>query len=822
MIKNFSEISKEDVESAGGKGANLGEMTSANLLIPEGFVVLSDAYRAFIKVNGLENFIEKALDDAAGDLIKLTEAAKGIRERIIEADFPKDLAVKVIESYKTLGVDARVAVRSSATAEDLPDASFAGQQETYLNVIGEEALLTQIKNCYASLWGSRAVSYRENQGYDQKKVALAVVVQRMVESEKAGVLFTVNPLTNSHDEMQINASYGLGESVVSGRVTADSYTCDRSGVVKDIALGTKKTQIIYDVQGTKEISVSEEMQRARCLSDDEILKLVEQGKRIEDHYGMPMDIEWGIAEGKVYILQARAITTVSKINSDEEAVIQRYLEKCKCSGVMKKNLKFLFEKIPKAFYPLDDYMVGAINEQKSVIFREVGIELYMQPQVDDEGITILPKDKKRFHREILKFPGLVKELKDYPHCRGIISRKMADYKKSLENIVTAEYSEMTLKEAFERFVDIHDYVEKLSYDRFKYALFPSAFFKGKIKKVVSKIDKNLTEEDFYNNLDYRTAVISKSIVEIAKKIRNDEEMTKDILNGISYDRLITEYPQIKPEFDEFLRENGYKTDFNCYCLLAKSYIDEPDRLLNIVRPLLNGEFSPEENKFEVLMKKIRKVCSDKEFEKLKQDIDDFRYFHVIREESQYYWESAFYYAREALKRISKLLNGTEYFKENIAYLFIDELKEVVGRNEVGSVLQEKINKRKANRALAEKIWQRCKLLVFGESGSVLKGVGGSRGEAVGTVRVIHSPKEFYKMHQGDVLVCQYTDPEWTPLFKMASAVVADTGASLSHAAIVAREYGIPAVLGVGFATQKFNDGDTIRVDGSKGEVSKIA
>lgn len=822
MIKDFSEIRKEDVESAGGKGANLGEMTSAGFLIPRGFVVLSDAYRSFIKSNGLESFIEESLENAAGDLVKLTESAKSIREKIKEASFPEELAEKIVESYRDLGDNARVAVRSSATAEDLPDASFAGQQETYLNVRGTEELLRQVKNCYTSLWGTRAVYYRENQGYDHSKVALAVVVQEMVESEKAGVLFTVNPLNNSHDEMQINASYGLGESVVSGRVTADSYTCDRSGVIKNVSIGTKKTQIIYDEKGTKEIEVSEELQKANCLTSAEVAELVMQGCLIEKHYGMPMDIEWGIAGGKVYILQARAITTVSEKEADDDKVINSYLEKCKCSPVMKKNLKFLFEKIPEAFYPLDDYMVGAVNEQKSVIFREAGIELYMQPQLDDEGITILPKDKKRLHREILKFPGLVKELKNYPHCRRVISKRMAEHKRELESIVNADYSKMTFKEAFESFTNIHDYVAALSYDRFKYALFPSAFFKGKIKKVVSKIDKNLTEEDFYNNLDYRTAVISKSIVSIAKKIRSDEKMTNAILNGISYDRLIAEYPSIKPEFEGFLRENGYKTDFNCYCILAKSYIDEPDRLLNIVRPLLNGDLCADEDKFAALMGKIKDVCSEGEFEELKQDIDDFRYFHVVREESQYYWESAFFYAREALKRISSLLYGTENFRENVAYLFYAELKDAADKGVISAELQKKIDRRKANRPLAEKIWQRCKLLVFGKSGSVLKGVGGSRGEAVGTVKVIRSPKEFYKMQQGDVLVCQYTDPEWTPLFKMASAVVADTGASLSHAAIVAREYGIPAVLGVGYATQRFNDGDTIRVDGSKGEVSKIA
>ena len=220
-VLDFQEIKKEDVMTAGGKGANLGEMTAAGITVPGGFVVTADAYKAFIKENHLEEMFRKELTEAGKDEAKLLDAAKKFRHAISKGKLPEEVEKAVREKYAQLGEQARVAVRSSATAEDLPDASFAGQQETYLNVRGAEAVLTQIRNCYASLWGNRAVCYRSNQGYDQLSVALAVVIQKMVESEKAGVLFTVNPINRNPDEMQINASYGLGESVVSGKVTAD-------------------------------------------------------------------------------------------------------------------------------------------------------------------------------------------------------------------------------------------------------------------------------------------------------------------------------------------------------------------------------------------------------------------------------------------------------------------------------------------------------------------------------------------------------------------------------------------------------------------------
>lgn len=413
--------------TAGGKGANLGEMTAAGIAVPGGFVVTADAYKAFIKENHLEEMFRKELTEAGNDEAKLLDAAKKFRHAISEGKLPEEVEKTVREKYAQLGEQARVAVRSSATAEDLPDASFAGQQETYLNVRGSESVLTQIRNCFASLWGNRAVCYRSNQGYDQLSVALAVVIQKMVESEKAGVLFTVNPINRNPDEMQINASYGLGESVVSGKVTADSYLCDKQGKVKSCQIGSKETQ--------------------------------------------------------------------------------------------------------------------------------------------------------------------------------------------------------------------------------------------------------------------------------------------------------------------------------------------------------------------------------------------------------YLWETVFYYVRKCLERTNMLLLSDTDYEHGVANLFAEELIAACERGSLSESDKEKIERRNSKHPLAQKVWDASKLLVFDADGDVLKGVSGSTGTAIGKVCIIHGPEEFYKMQKGDVLVCQLTDPEWTPLFNLASAVVADTGSSLSHAAIVAREYGIPAVLGVGLATTRFKDGDTIKVDGDKGEVS---
>ena len=338
MILNFDEIKKEDVLIAGGKGANLGEMTSAKINVPRGFVITADGYRDFLKENSIDIFIENEIKKSGNDEKVLLNVADDFRTKIKSGKFPTLLKNAIREKYFNLGDNVRVAVRSSATAEDLPDASFAGQQETYLNVRGLDDVLEQVRSCYASLWGNRAVSYRLHQGYDQSSVSIAVIIQEMVESEKAGVLFTVNPVSKKENEMQINASYGLGESVVSGRVTADSYIVDKNGEILEVAIGSKETQIIFGEKNTVEVKVDDNDRKKRALNDTEISELIKSGLKIEKHYKMPMDIEWAIKDDEVYILQARAITTLKSSTNyiSEDNLVQKYTKGKKSIKVHEK------------------------------------------------------------------------------------------------------------------------------------------------------------------------------------------------------------------------------------------------------------------------------------------------------------------------------------------------------------------------------------------------------------------------------------------------------------------------------------------------------
>jgi len=311
-VLSLEEIGAEDIDAVGGKGASLGELTGAGLPVPPGFVVTAGTYRTFIEEAGIDEELFETVDVDVEDSDALSEAAGRAQELILNAAFPESLREEVLGTYSELGDgEAFVAVRSSATAEDLPDASFAGQQETYLNVTADD-LLQRVRECWASLFTQRAIYYRQNQGFDHSVVNIAVVIQQMVDAEKSGVMFTSHPSTGD-PRMIIESAWGLGEAVVSGSVSPDNYVIDREdGRVDEVTVAEKKVMHVRDEETgeTVERSVPDEKREQRVLSDDELDSLRELGERVETHYETPQDVEWAIYDGDVYMLQSRPITTI--------------------------------------------------------------------------------------------------------------------------------------------------------------------------------------------------------------------------------------------------------------------------------------------------------------------------------------------------------------------------------------------------------------------------------------------------------------------------------------------------------------------------------
>ena len=312
----FSEVGKADVSSVGGKGANLGELTNARVPVPPGFIVTAEAYYAFLEETQILQSIRQQLSTLDPHNSKeLQQTAERIQQIILNASIPRELAREIREAYNEMG-GGLVAVRSSATAEDLPDASFAGQQSTFLNIQGEEAVVAAVKGCWASLFNARAIFYRAEQKYDHFKVGIAVPVQRMVQSQVSGVMFTIEPVTSDNKKITIEAVYGLGEAIVSGEVTPDLFIVDKAGLkILSKQISKQEWQLIKNPSGRDgEMNIKSpippDQQSVQKISDDDILKLAAIGKSIESHYQFPQDIEWAKEDGKIYITQARPVTTI--------------------------------------------------------------------------------------------------------------------------------------------------------------------------------------------------------------------------------------------------------------------------------------------------------------------------------------------------------------------------------------------------------------------------------------------------------------------------------------------------------------------------------
>ena len=310
----LNEIRKDDIPSVGGKGASLGEMTSIGLPVPQGFVVTAQAFRRFLQLTKLEDSIFDILEKLdVDDNDALNATADLVKSMVSSAVMPEVIKKEIIASYQKMGSDTVVAVRSSATAEDLPDASFAGQQDTYLNILGETDLLQAVQDCWASLYGGRAIYYRAKQGFDDRTVNIAVVVQQLVFSEKAGVMFSSHPISGAATVI-IEGSWGLGEAIVSGTVSPDNYVYDRKNKrITTKTVANKSVEIIPDGnKGTKTVPVPESRQNVQVLSDVEVAKLAEFAVISEEHYKVPQDMEWGMVGDTIYILQSRPITTIQK------------------------------------------------------------------------------------------------------------------------------------------------------------------------------------------------------------------------------------------------------------------------------------------------------------------------------------------------------------------------------------------------------------------------------------------------------------------------------------------------------------------------------
>lgn len=837
------------LENVGGKGMSLAKMIRAGFPVPNGFHVTTEAYRQFIAANELQQRILAALKDADPLLPASLEADSATISRLFaEAKIPTDIAAAIANAYADLNCQSEVihpksvAVRSSATAEDLPEASFAGQQETFLNVCGEADLLDAVEKCWASLWTARAIAYRSKNSIDQNAVALAVVVQEMVDAEAAGILFTANPINGHHDEMVINAAWGLGEAIVGGLVSPDTIIADKAtGKVRQYDVAEKAVSTVRSEKGTREEPLADARRRSKVLSDREVVELVDSARRIESFYGRPQDIEWCHAGGKFYIVQSRPITALPVTSLEwtrphPKALLAR---------------GSFAEFVPEPVSPLFATLAVPIARKESVkLMGSIGFEgedSYLFSVINDYvyiGFIFTPKMVWLMTKASFSLIG--------PIMRTSRQRAIEARAKFLATVQKWQAREMSALMPTELLVGVRElFTETAGYytmaqsGTIPTAMMREVFFSTYYNRLIKR-KGDLDAPHFLFGTENHALRAEKALYDLALWIKGQPELAdyftrasaSEICAAVQSDSLPSPVSnEFATRFAQYLGQFGhaiYDLDF-----AKPTPAEDPEPLIETIKVYLGGRNNPYERQRAALRVREEAV------EKISKRLGSWRRKHFLnllnlaldaaplREDSIADLGLGHPQIRRMLGELGKRLmaSGTIERADDVYWLEAQEVDEMAIGLEKGETLQnfsEAVASRKAKwermrhisppTTLPKVRWM-AKFFPSTEStGNTIKGFGASAGRVSARACVMLGPEDFNKMQPGDVIVAGITTPAWTPLFVRASAIVTDIGGPLSHSSIVAREYGIPAVLATGVATRRIADGQTVTVDGSAGTV----
>lgn len=861
----FQDIDKTKLLVVGGKGANLGELCRIEgIHVPDGFCISTDAFR---RILGETPSVGELLDRLSLLNVEDRDEIRGlsaeIRRSIEETAIPDDIHDEIAGLLTRLGENDAYAVRSSATAEDLPAASFAGQQDTYLNIIGKESILRHISRCWASLFTDRAVIYRVQNGFDHRKVHLAVVVQKMVFPQASGVLFTADPVTSNRKVLSIDASFGLGEALVSGLVNADSYKV-RDGKVIDKKIFAKKLAIYgLNEGGTKEQEIEPERQSSQALTDEQILQLERMGRRIEEHFGRPQDIEWCLVDDTFCVVQSRPITTLFPVPEAKEGGNHVYISvghQQMMTDPM-KPLGISFWQLTAGrpmFKAAGRLFVDITPELASPAKREIIINILGKSDLllKDALTTILERgDFVELSPDDQKDPAPGKGNKGPPlpdfqalnqYDPAIVSELIRTSQASINDLRQSIQS----KSGSELFDFILEDIQKLKkiisdpqgFGVIVTAMNAAAWINEKMKEWLGeKSVADTLSQSVPNNI---TSEMGLALLDVADAIRPHREVI-DYLHHATGDNVLDELVRLKGGQEARDAIDAYLKKYGMRCVgeidITKTrWSENPAALVPLILSnIKNFEPNASQRKFEQgrqeALKKEQELLArlkelpdgEQKASETKRMIDLVRSLVGYREYPKYGIISRYFIYKTALLREAERLVQANVIreKEDIYYLTFEELREVVRTNELDYQI---VSQRKDEHRLYEK-WSPPRVITSdGEiisgrykrenlpAGAIV-GLPVSSGVVEGRARVILS-MEGADLEDGDILVTAFTDPSWTPLFVSIKGLVTEVGGLMTHGAVIAREYGLPAVVGVENATRLIRDKQRIRVHGTEGYI----
>lgn len=824
-IEPLASFGRTDIATAGGKGANLGELVRAGFPVPGGFIITTSGYDTYV--------------DAAG------------RHHDGTPRFDAPLAAELVEAigaaYQRLGGGA-VAVRSSATAEDLAEASFAGQQDTFLNIEGEAALIDAVRRCWASLWTDRAVAYRAKAGVDDAHLSLAVVVQRLVDAEAAGVMFTANPATGRRDETVLNATFGLGEAVVGGEVTPDELViCGDAVTTRTTA--DKRVYTVRVAGGTETLPLPAVDATRRALTDAQAIALARLGRRIEAHFRCPQDIEWVLADGVFQVVQSRPITALAAPagpaptnwplpRTDGMFIRASIVEQLPdplsplfadliSPAVVSSLHKVLTRYFGSGGFRPDDMGFPTINGYGYYFYSNDGmkrlckaaprgIKMVFSPSCDRNGVSLWREQ------------GL-------PRYRSVVEQWASRQPEALPAADLLDGATALIAAGAEYYTYVQAVIPQAVTAEISFTKLYDALVRGKGRPEALTLLLGQESEPIR---------AERSVFALAQWCL----ATPGVADALTAQRPLPDAHVL--DFDARLAQHLSRFGHLTYNLDVMQPVaaDDPAPALAALRYAISGQATDPDARM------ARQAAARAEAEAwldghvgqiqrrlLTRTLAKARELGPLREDALAAIGLGWPAARRLLRELGKRLvaGGLLADRDEIFWLKEDEASRAAAQwdagRPVGPSAQAAIAARKAawrgNRQASPPGWLPARGLFYQlfkrfmpcnetpQTGPELKGLGASGGCTSGPARLLRGPEDFVRMQPGDVLVAPITTPAYTPFFSMAAAVVTDVGGPLSHSSIVAREYGIPAVLGTGSATARIHDGDIITVDGDRGIVT---
>jgi len=785
FVVPLADFGQADLTQAGGKGANLGELVRAGLPVPDGFVVTTDAYSSVISPPDLK-------------ISELAAAGQGaaIRTAVEAITMPTDIRTAIADAYARLGAGP-VAVRSSATAEDLPEAAFAGQQDTYLNVVGEAAVIDAVRRCWASLWTDRAIAYRSRMKIDPDDVTIAVVVQRMINADFAGVMFTADPVSGDRETIMIDASTGLGEAVVSGLVSPDHYLLDDQGQIRSFQPG--------------------DLDRTQRLRDAALAELTRLGVLVAKHFGRPQDIEWAYADDQIWLLQARPMTALPP-------------PPLKLNAAQRRLGSILLDYLPVRPYPIDMSTwipYGPAGLMARVVgrfgFRDVFEDFLPE---DENGIVdrLVPRAPRPTFGVVLAPWRAATLAHRYDPRHWTDDARFSDFRARVHHLAAQDLKTMPwpwLKTMPRQALDSVSPIGDLRIDylpRTGLALLRLSLALRLLGRSASLADLIVART--------RTTEANRALEALAAQAHEDPGLG-DAVNNLD-PRSLSAFPKFEAEFNAYLAEFGHRETVTPVLVTPPTQSEAPETVLALIKVLAAEPPRPPEDTDRALQELLKHplLRGRRQRAMIKRWVKAGRAGMAFREDSHFYFLLPLPILRRSLLEMGRRLLGVSVLDkpEDVFHLRLEELEAIDDPATLADPegLRATVQRRSHRREELAGVRLIDPTAIFprGDNGGALvTGTPSSSGSATGPVTVIREPAEFSRLAAGDVLVCPYTNPAWTTLFQRAAAVVVDAGGPASHAAIVAREYGIPAVMGTAIGTSVLTDGQLVTVDGTTGRVT---